>query len=203
MTRPAPISPAPARPAPTRRALLTTAATATAVAALPVRAQEAAEGMAGTATAPSGTVLAKYVPAESDYPFEVRHTEDEWRAMLDDEETYGVLRLANTEWPKSTDLWREAHDGEYHCRGCDLPVYEGRWFEPLDKGWVFFHHAMPHSVMFSVDGPVRQYGMDPEAELRTALTEVHCRRCGSHLGHHLLVAGQYLHCINGTALTLA
>lgn len=148
-----------------------------------------------------------YVPEESDFPYEVTRTKEEWMEHLDnDEEAYSILRQAWTEKRKTTDLWKEAHDGDYLCRGCDLPVYHGRWFHPLDKGWVFFHHAEPHSVMFAIDGPVPQYGQAGMAvDEENALTEIHCRRCGSHLGHHLKVPGTdfYLHCINGTSLKLA
>lgn len=125
--------------------------------------------------------------------------------MLDgDDEAYGILRRSNTEWPQTSDLWQTAHDGDYHCRGCDLPVFQGRWFEPLDKGWAFFHHAVENAVLLGVDSPVRQYGQTGMgSEDRIAMTEVHCRRCGSHLGHHLLVSGMYLHCINGASLLTA
>jgi peptide-methionine (R)-S-oxide reductase len=158
---------------------------------------------AETFVAPSGRTISKYVPETSDFPYEVQRTEAEWRALLGDDEAYGILRKANTEWPKTTDLWKAPHEAGYHCRGCDLRVYDAGWFEPLDKGWVFFHHAEPNAVMFGLDGAVRQYGQTASEEERFAVSEVHCRRCGSHLGHHLLVAGQWLHCINGTSLKLA
>ena len=192
-------------PAPTRRRLMGGAALL-ALSPLAARAEErtAPPGMGdalreGEERLESGRVLAKYVPAESTFPYEVQRTEEEWLALLDgDEEAYGVLRLSNTEWPGTTDLWETAHEGEYACRGCDLPVYDGQWFVPLEKGWVFFEHSIPNAVMLGVDGPVRQYGM--RDEMRIALIEVHCRRCGSHLGHYLPVDGQNLHCINGTSL---
>ena len=189
----------------TRRSLLTSS-TAVAVgaglASRPLLAQSTAE----TAMADqSFNDFAVYIPEESDFPYEITRTRDEWRAHLDnDEKLYGVMRLARTETPKTSELWKEAHDGEYNCRGCDLPIYEGRWFQPLNKGWVFFHHAKPNTVMFALDGPVPQYGQQGMAlDEDNALSEVHCRRCGSHLGHHLKVSGMFLHCINGTALTLA
>ncbi len=180
----------------TRRGLVAGGATLTAAAF--ARAASAEE----TVT-PSGQVIAKYVPEASAFPYEVARTEAEWRAHLDgDDEAYGILRLANTEWPRTTDLWRSAHEAGYECRGCALPLYEARWFEPLDKGWVFFHHARANAVMLGIDGPVRQYGQ-ADGDERIAMTEVHCRRCGSHLGHHIPVDGTWLHCINGTSLALA
>ena len=149
--------------------------------------------------------FAVYIPEESDFPYEIVRTRDEWREYFNhDENTYNIMRLARTETPKSTELWKEAHNGDYLCRGCDLPLYEGRWFQPLDKGWVFFHHAKPNTVLFALDGPVPQYGQAGMAlDEKNAISEVHCRRCGCHVGHHLKVSGMFLHCINGTALTLA
>ncbi|WP_298430472.1 peptide-methionine (R)-S-oxide reductase [uncultured Jannaschia sp.] len=180
----------------TRRALLASAA-AIAATAPALRAEEI--------VAPSGRTIAQYVPETSDFPFEVQRSEAEWRAHLDgDDDAYGILRRANTEWPKTTDLWEEAHEAGYNCRGCDLFIYDAGWFEPLDKGWVFFHHAEPNAVMFGLDGAVRQYGQAGMIQDETfAMAEVHCRRCGSHLGHHIDVAGMRLHCINGTSLTRA
>ena len=182
---------------PSRRALLASAALA-ALAPAAARAETRALGMGEEITG-SGTLLAKYVPETWDYPYEVQRTKAEWMERLGgDEEAYGILRLGNTEWPGTTDLWEAAHDGRYACAGCDLPVYDARWFVPLDKGWVFFEHSIPNAVMLAQDGPVRQYGM--REDKRIALIEVHCRRCGSHLGHYLPVDGQNLHCINGTSL---
>lgn len=159
---------------------------------------------AETVVAPSGRTITKYVPETSDYPYEVQRTEAEWRELLDgDDEAYGILRQAKTEWPKTTDMWVEAHEAGYNCRGCDLRLYDSGWYEQLDKGWVFFHHAEPNAVMFGLDGAVRQYGQAQMEGDRFAMPEIHCRRCGSHLGHQLRVSGMWLHCINGTSLTRA
>lgn len=189
----------------TRRTLLTSTTMLAASVGLASR-QSNAESVADTADSEeSFNDFAVYIPEESDYPYEIQRTRDEWRAYLDnDENLYGVMRLARTETPKTTDLWREAHNGDYLCRGCDLPLYEGRWFQRLNKGWVFFHHAKPNTVLFALDGPVPQYGQAGMAlDEKNAISEVHCRRCGSHVGHHLKVSGMFLHCINGTALKLA
>ncbi len=189
----------------TRRTLLTSTAllaTSLGLASRPSNAESTTEASMIDTSEPE---FAIYIPEESDFPYEVVRTREEWREYLDnDEHSYNIMRLARTEKPKSTELWKEAHDGDYHCRGCDLPLYEGRWFQPLDKGWVFFHHAKPNSVLFALDGPVPQYGQSGMAlDEKNAIAEVHCRRCGSHVGHHLKVSGMFLHCINGTALNLA
>lgn len=134
----------------------------------------------------------------SDYVYEVDHSPAEWEAMLSPEE-YIVMREGYTEQPKSSPLWEEARPGMYSCRGCELPIFDGRWKEVLSKGWVFFDHSLPDAILTNVDGPTPEYGS--MAEGKTAIMEVHCRRCGSHLGHFLTVEGKPRHCINGISLT--
>lgn len=107
------------------------------------------------------------------------------------------MREGLTEAPKSSPLWDETKPGSYHCKGCDLYNYDARLKVVLEKGWVFFEHSQPDSVLTAIDGPVPEYGAMSED---AALTEVHCRRCGSHLGHLLIVAGGMKHCINGASL---
>lgn len=156
-------------------------------------------GFLATSSAAALTVAA---PAAADghgdeFQYEITRTEAEWRAQFSDFE-YAILREGRTETPKTSPLWEETRPGAYHCKGCDLHNYDGNWKVVLDKGWVFFKHAVPNAVLFGIDGPVPEYGQ--MATGINAVTEVHCRRCGSHLGHHVYVAKQVLHCINGTAL---
>ena len=155
--------------------------------------------VAAASTAPAAALAGR--PAGADgFAYEVTRTDEEWQAMFD-EETYGILRRGNTEWPRSSDLWQETRNGSYACRGCDLVAFEGDWHVPLDKGWVFFKHSVPNAVLMGIDGPPEQYGVSRMSEGPGALIEIHCRRCGSHLGHFLDVDGQNLHCINGKALS--
>lgn len=135
----------------------------------------------------------------SDYVYEVAKTDEEWLAQLG-EKDFDILRKGYTEGQKSSPLWDEQRAGMYHCKGCDLPVFDGRWKTMVEgKGWVFFFHPVPDSVLTNIDGPTPEYGsMAPGKE---PLTEIHCRRCGSHLGHYLIVAGKMTHCINGASLT--
>ncbi|PTX54971.1 peptide-methionine (R)-S-oxide reductase [Litoreibacter ponti] len=131
------------------------------------------------------------------FQFEIVRTEKEWREQLSGIE-YGILREGRTEPPKSSPLWEETRPGAYHCKGCDLHSYDGIWKIVLDKGWVFFEHAVPNAVLFGIDGPVPEYG--GMAGGPGTVPEVHCRRCGSHLGHHVFLSRKILHCINGYAL---
>lgn len=130
------------------------------------------------------------------FRFEIVRSEAEWRAMLSEQE-YEILREKGTEWPGSSALWDDYSAGEFTCRGCDLHVYSSRHRAPIDKGWVFFYHAIPQSVLTGID-TASAYSMSADDD-RT-LIEVHCRRCGSHMGHILRVDAEVVHCINGTSL---
>ncbi len=156
-------------------------------------ASSAAALSVGTATA-----VRAETPSDGQMVYEVTRTEEEWLAKLDTYD-YFILRKGNTEKPKSSELWDLTEPGSYHCKGCDLKSFDGRWKTVLDKGWVFFFHSEPDAVLMSIDGPTPEYGQMTAG--KKAISEVHCRRCGSHLGHFLIVEGAMTHCINGAALT--
>jgi len=143
------------------------------------------------ATAPAGA-------SSEAITYEVRRSDQEWRARLSDFDYY-ILRNGGTEQRRSSPLWASTAKGRYRCKGCDLTSYDGRWKVVLEYGWVFFQHAEPNAVLTSIDGPVPEYGSMANAA-QSAFIEVHCRRCGSHLGHLLQIDGQLLHCINGASL---
>ena len=131
------------------------------------------------------------------FAYEVVRTEREWRDMLD-ETAYGVLREGGTERPGSSPLVTEEREGLYHCRGCELPVYESAYKVVL-ANYVFFYNAVPDAMLMGID-TVNPYGAGESAAPEDHLIEVHCRRCGSHHGHVLKVLDKALHCINGAAL---
>ncbi|SLN10397.1 Peptide methionine sulfoxide reductase MsrB [Roseivivax jejudonensis] len=137
-----------------------------------------------------------------DFIFEITRSDAEWRRFLGDERYY-VMREVGTEWARSSELWDRYGAATYSCAGCDLKVYDEKQRRPLDKGWVFFHHAEPRSVLMSIDrvSPTAYGGSGMEEEGKE-LIEVQCRRCGCHLGHILYLEGGIVHCINGIALTL-
>lgn len=156
---------------------------------------------AGTTAVASMTVLGASaqadVPANRDpFDYEITRTDAEWREMLGD--AYPILREGKTEQQRSSPLWAEARQGTYACRGCDLLQYTSFTKVNLLKGWVFFKGSEPNSQLMSQDDG-SEMG-DAPASSNFAI-EVHCRRCGSHMGHILLVEGSVLHCINGASLT--
>ncbi len=159
-------------------------------------ATSAAALTAGTVTK-AATAIDATAPEGEEMVYEVTRTEAEWLEHLD-EFSYFIMRKGLTEEPKSSPLWMEFRDGTYHCKGCDLTSYDGKWKIILDKGWVFFDHAQTNAVLTGIDGPVPEYGQ--MADSGKTVTEVHCRRCGSHLGHLLIINKVMTHCINGAAL---
>lgn len=159
----------------------------------------AATGISALALGTGGSAARAATGTGDSFRYEVTRSEEEWRARLDAAE-YKILRDGDTELPFTSPLWEETRAGRYACKGCDLPVYNASWKAPLDKGWVFFAHGEPDALLMGIDGPQRAYGM---GENFPNLIEVHCRRCGSHMGHILKVDGEVLHCINGTALSFA
>src|SRR4029450_10743944 len=106
-----------------------------------------------------------------DQPFEVVKSDDEWRRTLTPEQ-YAVLRGHATERPGSCALLDEHRAGTFSCAGCGQSLFVAdRKFES-GTGWPRFFAPLEGSVGTTTD---RSHGMKR--------TEVHCGRCGSHLGH--------------------
>lgn len=136
-------------------------------------------------------------PTSDDFTYEVTRTDAEWKARLTDDE-YHILRKGGTEKFNASPYHGEMPDGTYACKGCDLPLYDSKWKKVVDMGFVFFKQSHPNAVLTGIDifNPYKK-----KTDEVDALIEVHCRRCGSHMGHILIVTkGNILHCINGTSL---
>lgn len=123
--------------------------------------------------------------------FEVTRSEAEWKRMLSPLE-YKVMRQEGTEPAGSSPLDKNYADGTYICRGCDLPLYPSETKYDSGTGWPSFWKPLANAV-----------GTKPDRKLFTVRTEVHCRRCGSHLGHIFddgpAPTGKR-HCLNGVSL---
>ena len=135
-----------------------------------------------------------------DFVYEIARSDEEWRDRLSSEE-YFVLRERGTETPRSSPLWNSKDVGTYCCKGCELTIYDSLQKIQLEKGWAFFRHSRPATVMTALDLAGGAMS-DPFARLG-AMMEAHCRRCGSHLGHIVAlpeVPNRPIHCINGHAL---
>lgn len=124
--------------------------------------------------------------------FEICRTEAEWRDRLTDAQ-FRVLREEETERPYTSPLNDETRAGTYHCQGCDLPVYPSDTKYDSGTGWPSFYQSIPDAVRTREDRKL----------LFQVRTEVHCRRCGGHLGHIFDDGPQPTgkrHCLNGLAL---
>lgn len=132
--------------------------------------------------------------AASAETFEVNRTPDQWREILSPEQ-FAVLRRENTERPGSSPLNAEHRTGTFACAGCALPLYQSQAKFESGTGWPSF--TTP------IAGAVRERG---DGFSIFARTEVHCRRCGGHLGHVFddgpKPTGQR-YCMNGVAMTFA
>ena len=123
--------------------------------------------------------------------FEISKTEAEWKALLAPEQ-YAVLREENTEPPNSSPLLDEHRKGTFACAGCGLPLFSSDTKYDSGTGWPSFYDVLPNAV-----------GKKEDNTLFTTRTEVHCRRCGGHLGH-VFEDGPpptgLRYCMNGLAL---
>lgn len=124
--------------------------------------------------------------------FEVVRSDEEWHRILTPEQ-YAVLRGHATERPGSCALLAEHRPGTFRCAGCEQPLFVAdRKFES-GTGWPSFFSPLEGAIGTTID---RSHFM--------TRTEVHCSRCGGHLGH-VFDDGppptRLRYCINGVALT--
>jgi peptide-methionine (R)-S-oxide reductase len=109
--------------------------------------------------------------AEAAGAFEIQKSDSEWRAILSKPQ-YDVLRLRRTEAPGSSPLNAEKRKGTFVCAACDLPLFSSETKFDSKTGWPSFYRPLPNAV-----------GTSTDHLLLLPRTEVHCRRCGGHLGH--------------------
>ena len=135
-------------------------------------------GLLGSAAAAAAAAGAGFLlfgkgsgEAQAAERFEVTKAPAEWRRILGPQR-YAVLREAHTERAGSSPLDREHRRGTFLCAGCDLPVYSSAAKFDSGTGWPSFTRPLPGAVRTRAD-----------RTLFIVRTEVHCRRCGGHLGH--------------------
>ena len=108
---------------------------------------------------------------QSDKEFEVSLSDEEWRRRLSPA-AYHVLREHGTERAGSSPLDKNHDPGVYHCAGCGEPLFDAATKLNSGTGWPSFSAPLDEAVETHTD---RSFFM--------VRTEVHCRRCGGHLGH--------------------
>lgn len=124
------------------------------------------------------------------YP--VEKTAEEWKRTLTPSQ-HVVLREHGTERAGTSPLNYEKRDGVFSCAGCGQPLFEASTKYESGSGWPSFFKPLPDAVATSTD---RSHFM--------TRTEVHCSRCGGHLGHVFddgPAPTGLRYCMNGVALT--
>lgn len=117
----------------------------------------------------------------------IQRTESEWRERLTPEQ-FKILRLEGTERAGTSPLLKEYRKGIFACAGCDRPLFQSTTKYESGTGWPSFYRPIDQAVETRQDGLRR---------------EVHCQRCGGHLGHVFNDGPpptDQRYCINGLAL---
>jgi peptide-methionine (R)-S-oxide reductase len=121
----------------------------------------------------------------------VMKTDAEWQASLSPEQ-YHVLRKHGTERAGTSPLDNEKRQGIFHCAGCGLALFASEAKFDSGTGWPSFFQPLDDAIETTED---RSWFMKR--------TEVHCRRCGGHLGHVFPDGPQptgLRYCMNGVAM---
>jgi peptide-methionine (R)-S-oxide reductase len=124
--------------------------------------------------------------------FPVTKSVADWRAQLGPA-AFDVLRQQGTERPFSSPLNDEHRAGTFACKGCAQPLFASKTKFESGTGWPSFWAPLPKAVGTHVD-----------RSMLMSRTEVHCARCGGHLGHVFddgpRPTGKR-YCMNGVAMT--
>ncbi|HEY1866732.1 MAG TPA: peptide-methionine (R)-S-oxide reductase MsrB [Candidatus Cybelea sp.] len=147
--------------------------------------------IAGTSVAALGLGAFSMRRAPASQLYQVTRTDAQWRAQLGPDR-YDILRRGGTEPPFSSPLIRETRSGTYRCAGCSLGLFSSKTKYDSGDGWPSFWSVLANATRTQAD-----YALVEER------TEVHCRRCGGHLGHIFDDGPAPTHlryCIDGLAL---
>jgi peptide-methionine (R)-S-oxide reductase len=126
------------------------------------------------------------------FGFEVTKSDEEWKKLLSPA-AYRVLRHEDTEAPFTSPLNKEHRKGIFACAGCALDLFSSDTKFDSGTGWPSFFRPLSNAVQTSQDN-----------SLMMSRTEVHCRRCGGHLGHVFDDGPKptgLRYCMNGVSLT--
>ena len=139
---------------------------------------------------------ARWVSGPADTPaaggsFEIARSEAEWQKVLSPEQ-FSVLRKHGAERPWTSPLNQEHRRGIFACAGCELPLFSSETKFDSGTGWPSFWAPIEGAV-----------GTSTDTSFFMKRTEVHCRRCGGHLGHVFDDGPKptgLRYCINGVSL---
>ncbi len=111
-------------------------------------------------------------PAKKQQTYLVQKTDAQWRTSLPGP-AYQVLRQAATEAPYTSPLNSEHRQGVFTCLGCAQLLYSSKTKFDSGTGWPSFYQPISRQAVQTTT----------DVTLFMARTEVHCARCGGHLGH--------------------
>ena len=121
----------------------------------------------------------------------VQKSDEEWQSELTPEQ-FRVLRQHGTERAGASPLNQEKRQGVFRCAGCGEPLFDSQTKYESGSGWPSFYKPMPNAV-----------GTTTDSGHFMTRTEVHCAKCGGHLGHVFpdgpRPTGER-YCMNGAAL---
>lgn len=123
--------------------------------------------------------------------YEIQKTEQEWKEALTPEQ-FRVLRKHGTERAGTSPLDKVYDQGTYNCAACGQTLFVSETKFNSGTGWPSFYQPVENALGTTVD---RSFFM--------TRTEVHCSRCGGHLGHVFNDGPQptgQRYCINGVSL---
>jgi len=160
------------------------------------RRQLLASAAAGIVLAPATSLLhvSEHSMAQDakEGPFEVTKSDEDWKRTLNPLQ-YAVLREHDTEFRGSSPLNAEKRHGMFYCAGCGQALFSSEAKYDSGSGWPSFWASVENAVAFTED---RSLGM--------SRVEMHCKRCGGHLGHVFPDGPQPTgrrFCTNGASLT--
>jgi peptide-methionine (R)-S-oxide reductase len=132
-----------------------------------------------------------FIMTTSENQYEIQKTEQEWKDTLTPEE-FKVLRKHGTERAGTSPLDKVYDDGTYLCAACSQPLFTSDTKFNSGTGWPSFYQPLEQAIATTTD-----------RTLFMTRTEVHCSRCGGHLGHVFSdgpkPTGQR-YCMNGVSL---
>ena len=124
--------------------------------------------------------------------FAVSYSDAEWKKRLSPA-AFRVLRQEDTEPPFTSPLNKEKRAGIFSCAGCEQKLFSSTTKFESGTGWPSFYRPLAGAV-----------GTTTDYKLGYGRTEVHCSRCGGHLGHVFddgpKPTGKR-YCMNGVAMT--
>ena len=123
--------------------------------------------------------------------FPIRKTDAEWKRLLTREQ-YAVLRKHATERPFSSPLDKEKRTGTFVCAADRNPLFSSATKFDSGTGWPSFWRPLPGAI-----------GTSTDRTLLIERTEVHCAKCGGHLGHVFKDGPKptgLRYCMNGDAM---